>query len=201
MTRRSASPAAAGLLAALESFEPATDAEARDVARVRALALEADPWTRAAPLHVTGSAIIVDPPARRVLLRWHQRMQGWLQVGGHADPGETEPFDIAIREAREETGLADLTPWPHPAPAIVQVTIVPVPAGKGEPAHHHADIRYVLATANPTALVPESEHARLAWLDIPAALARAGQDNLRTGLQRVDALFAAAALADPGRGR
>ena len=41
----------------------------------------------------------------------------WLQVGGHGDPGETDPLAIALREAREETGLTDLVPWPDATPA------------------------------------------------------------------------------------
>src|SRR6266567_313797 len=139
------------LLEILDAYRPQSDDEVRDVARLRQLVTESpDPWTRASPLHVTGSALVVHPPTKRVLLRWHERMQSWLQVGGHGDPGESDPFLVAQREAREETGLADLCGWPDPfEPSLVQVAVVPVPAGKGEPAHEHGDIRYVLATALP----------------------------------------------------
>ena len=81
--------------------------------RVRALLETADrPYQRDLPLHVTASAMIAHPPTARVLLRWHQRQQAWLQVGGHGDPGETDPLAIVAREAEEETGLTDLAPWP-----------------------------------------------------------------------------------------
>jgi 8-oxo-dGTP pyrophosphatase MutT (NUDIX family) len=124
------------------------------------------------------------------LLRWHERQQAWLQVGGHADPDESDPFAIALREAREETGLTDLVAWPDPiSPRVMQVVIVPVPAGKGEPAHQHGDIRYVLATSNPDAVASESESARLAWLDFEAAFERVAEDNLRVCLERVAALL------------
>jgi geranylgeranyl pyrophosphate synthase len=82
----------------LAAYEPVSAREAADVERVRQLATGADPWTRSAPLHVTGSAVILHPESGRVLLRWHERMQAWLQVGGHADPDETDPFQIALRE-------------------------------------------------------------------------------------------------------
>src|SRR5215813_12296561 len=132
----------------LEGYVAVGDEEARDVQRLRRLIDEsADAWTRASPLHVTGSAVVIHPPTRRVLLRWHERMQAWLQVGGHADAGEVDPLAIALREAREETGLTDLVAWPDAStPRIVQVAVVPVPAGRGEPEHEHADIRYALAT-------------------------------------------------------
>jgi 8-oxo-dGTP pyrophosphatase MutT (NUDIX family) len=121
-----------GLGAVLDGYEPQSDEEARDIARIRALAAGGDPWTRSSTLHVTGSAVILHPETRRVLLRWHDRMQGWLHVGGHAAAGERSPLEVAVREAREETGLGDLSPWPDAArPLLVQVVIVPAPAGGG----------------------------------------------------------------------
>jgi 8-oxo-dGTP pyrophosphatase MutT (NUDIX family) len=47
---------------------------------------------------------------------------GWLQVGGHGDPGEGDPLAIALREAAEETGLSDLVPWPDDSPRWLTVT-------------------------------------------------------------------------------
>ena len=97
----------------LDRYRPQGQAETADVDRVRALVHTAeDPWLRTIPLHVTASAVIVHPDSGELLLRWHQRQQAWLQVGGHADPGETSPLSIALREAGEETGLTDLVPWP-----------------------------------------------------------------------------------------
>ena len=143
-------------------------------------------------MHVTGSAVVVHPPTQRVLLRWHERMQSWMQVGGHADPGETDAFAIAAREAREETGLTDLVAWPDPErPVVLHAVIVPVPAGKGEPAHEHADLRFVLATARPDAIVAESAHARLQWLTLDDASDLVAEDNLRTTLARIGELFVA----------
>ncbi|MBO0837606.1 MAG: NUDIX domain-containing protein, partial [Actinobacteria bacterium] len=97
----------------LASYQPTGEREQRDVERVRELAsTTADPWLRSTPLHLTASALVVHPETGRILLRWHQRQQAWLQVGGHGDPGETDPLAIAVRESAEETGLADLSPWP-----------------------------------------------------------------------------------------
>jgi 8-oxo-dGTP pyrophosphatase MutT (NUDIX family) len=180
-----------GVMAALDGFLPRTDEEAGDVARIRSLVRGGDPWSRSSPMHVTGSAIVVHPESGRILLRWHERMQGWFQLGGHGDPGETDPFAIALREAREETGLGDLAAWPDRAsPALVHVAVVPVPAGRGEPEHEHADMRYLLATAEPDEATPESPSATLRWLTVDEALALVGEDNLRTTLSRVAELLA-----------
>ncbi len=170
----------------LDAFQPQSPKEASDVERIRQLASQGDPWPRSLPLHATGSAVVVHPPTRRVLLRWHQRMQAWLQVGGHGDAGEIDPYAVALREAAEETGLHDLTPWPDPGqPTLVQVAIVPVPASKREPAHEHADFRYGLATALPDSATPESPAALLRWLDLDEALATVAEDNLRICLLRL----------------
>jgi 8-oxo-dGTP pyrophosphatase MutT (NUDIX family) len=179
----------AALLAALDAFTPESADESAEVGRIRALAQVGDPWPRSLPLHVTGSALIVDPPAKRVLLRWHARQQAWLQVGGHADPGEHDPFAIAMREGVEETGLSDLRPWPGSEPTVLQVCIVPVAAGKGEPAHEHADIRYCLATRIPDSARPETSGADIEWLSLDDALERAADENLRVALRRVQALL------------
>jgi 8-oxo-dGTP pyrophosphatase MutT (NUDIX family) len=174
--------------AALETYVPASDEEARDIERLRERIARGDPWTRASALHATASAIVIHPESQRILLRWHERQQAWLQVGGHADPGETDPLSIALREAREETGLPDLAPWPDPArPRLIQVVIVPVTAGKGEPEHEHADLRFALATARPDELVPESADARLRWLALDDALSEVTETNLQVCLQRIAA--------------
>src|ERR1700751_185535 len=93
----------------LAGYRPLGETEEADVAQMRRLAdAEDDPWLRSLPLHFTASALIVHPASQRVLLRWHQRQQLWLQVGGHGDPGESDPLAIALREAVEEPGLTVL---------------------------------------------------------------------------------------------
>ena len=159
------------------------------MSRVRAMAgLVTDPWSRSLPLHLTASALIVHPDSRRVLLRWHQRQQAWLQVGGHGDPGEQDPLAIALREAGEETGLTDLVPWPDSS--VRQVVIVSVPAARDEPAHEHADIRFVLATGNPGVIKAENNDAPLRWLTLREANELTSEANLRELLARVERLLA-----------
>jgi 8-oxo-dGTP pyrophosphatase MutT (NUDIX family) len=172
----------------LGQYQPEGEAETADLHRTRALAKTVgDAWRRELPLHVTASALIVHPETSRVLLRWHQRQQAWLQVGGHGDPGESDPLTIALREATEETGLADLVPWPDDQ--LRHLVIVGVPAGKGEPAHEHADLRYFMATRTPDAARAENEHAPLHWLSIPEAYQATSEVNLRESLARLERLL------------
>ena len=177
------------ILDLLSDYQPQGEPESADAARLRELAASAaDPWLRSIPLHVTASALIVHPESGRVLLRWHERQQAWLQVGGHGDPGETDPLGIALREGREESGLPDLAAWPDGR--LRHLALVNVPAGKGEPAHQHADLRFVLATGVPDAITPESPRAALRWLTLAEAHEANSEENLRETLRRAGRLLA-----------
>ncbi|WP_018222354.1 NUDIX hydrolase [Salinispora pacifica] len=177
----------APIAALLAGYRPRNATEASDVVRLLDLLTSGDPWSRDLPLHVTASALVVHPPTRRVLLRWHARMQSWLQIGGHGDPGEYDPIDVVLREGREETHLDDLVCWPDAA--VRQVAVLPVPASLNEPAHEHADLRFVLATETPEQARPERPTATLRWLSLPEAHAKTTEPNLRELLARVADFF------------
>lgn len=179
------------LLSYLRRYIPRSDAEALDVDAVISLVVDGRAWDRSSPLHVTASALIVHPPSRRVLLRWHERQQGWLQVGGHGDPGEHDPLAVAIREGAEEAGLADLHPWP--TADLQHVVVVPVPANAREPAHHHADLRFFLATAQPELASPEQPAAKIQWLEPDEAMRLTSEDNVKETISRAAALLTAEA--------
>ena len=107
---------------------------------------------------------------------------GWLQVGGHGDPGESDPLDIALREAAEETGLSDLVPWPDDS--LRHAVVCYVGPSATEPEHEHADLRYILATGHPGAISPENEDSPLRWLTVTEARDLVGDNNLRHTLDR-----------------
>ena len=58
--------------------------------------------------HVTGSGLVLSPDRSHVLLIHHRFLERWLQPGGHMEPHEITPYDTALREVREETGLQPL---------------------------------------------------------------------------------------------
>ena len=177
------------LTALLTGYQATGDPEAADLARMTRLAAAShDPWSRSLPLHFTASALVVHPATGRVLLRWHVKLGLWLQVGGHADPGETDPLQIALREAREETGLTDLAPWPDGR--LRHAAVCQVPASGGDPEHEHADLRFVLATDSPDAIAAENEQSPLRWLTVDQARELVGGNNLRRALDRLGDLLA-----------
>ncbi len=172
----------------LTGYQAQGETESADAERMRRLAVTAaDPWSRSIPLHFTASALVLHPASRRVLLRWHVKHELWLQVGGHADPGESDPLRIALREAREETGLTDLTPWPDET--LRHVVVCYVRPSATEPEHEHADLRFLLATEDPEAIRAENGDSPLRWVAFSEARALVGGNNLRHTLDRAERLL------------
>jgi len=142
--------------------------------------------------HLTASAIIVDMTSHKTLLHFHKRLNRWLQVGGHADY-ETDFSQVALREAREETGLPDLAFYPP------EKLITPIdydahtfPQRKAIPEHFHLDFRYVLTTYKPNEVSPEDgESVEFKWLTFDDALLLIGEDDhaFRRLLQKASNLF------------
>jgi 8-oxo-dGTP pyrophosphatase MutT (NUDIX family) len=157
------------LLSELHAYAANDDAEAAHRERmVKLLTGGADPFAREhfAPGHFTASCFIVDGDGR-LLLHHHRRLNRWLQMGGHVEPGEL-PHVAALREGIEESGLLDLELTP---PAIFDLDIHTIPAAKGEPDHDHFDVRYVARTASPDAIaIDRSESNELAWVTLDRAL-------------------------------
>ncbi|KNB51838.1 NUDIX domain-containing protein [Streptomyces caatingaensis] len=64
-------------------------------------------WKTCRDGHITASALVVDPAAGRVLLTLHRKLGMWLQLGGHCEPEDATLAAAALREAREESGIAE----------------------------------------------------------------------------------------------
>jgi 8-oxo-dGTP pyrophosphatase MutT (NUDIX family) len=127
------------------------------------------------PVHVTGSAVVVGP--RGVILIKHKSLGIWLQPGGHVEPDET-PWDGALREAREETGL-DVS-FAGGSPQLVHVDVHP--GGRG---HTHLDLRYLVEAGDQDPQPPEGESQEIAWFDWDAAVARADDERLKSLLREL----------------
>ncbi|MFD9336522.1 NUDIX hydrolase [Streptomyces sp. NPDC060028] len=107
--------------------------------------------------HITGSALVVDPAGGRVLLTLHKKLGMWLQMGGHCEPDDATIAGAALREAREESGIATgLTLLPG---GPVRLDRHPIPA----PCNWHLDVQYAaLAPAGAVAEISE-ESLDLRW--------------------------------------
>lgn len=127
--------------------------------------------------HLTGSAWIVDASRMRTLLTHHRKLDKWLQLGGHAD-GDLDLLAVALREAREESGLTRLRPV---SPALFDVDRHWIPARKTDPGHWHYDLRFLIEADPGEPLVVTDESHDLAWIEI----ARMAEYNPEESMMRM----------------
>ena len=112
--------------------------------------------------HLTGSAWIVNPQRDRTLLVHHRKLDRWLQPGGHAD-GDPDLSAVALREAREETGLT--------APRLVSAELFDfdrhwIPPRGTEPGHWHYDFRFLIEAEPKAKLFLSDESNELKWFSL-----------------------------------
>lgn len=116
-------------------------------------------------IHVTVSAFILNPAMTHTLMAHHLIYDSFAWTGGHAD-GETELPAVALREAREETGISEL--WLFSG-RILSIDRLPVPAhkrrGKKVEAHFHYSVAYGLIAPDGQPLkVKPDENCAVEWV-------------------------------------
>ena len=153
------------LLEMLDSYQECHPDEAACVSRFgRFVAAHSDCFERSCqPGHVTASAWIVSHDRRQFLLTHHRKLGRWLQLGGHAD-GDGDVRAVALREAREESGMQGFEWLVDPGgQALLDVDIHGIPARPGEAAHDHFDLRFLLAAKPDQPLLMSDESTDLRW--------------------------------------
>ena len=126
------------------------------------------------PGHLTGSAWILSPDRGKALLTHHGKLGKWLQLGGHAD-GDPDLLAVALREAREESGLSRFR--------VVDTRLFDVdrhwiPGRGAEPAHWHHDLRFMLEADPSEPLTPTHESRDLAWVDLASVTALNPEESM-----------------------
>jgi 8-oxo-dGTP pyrophosphatase MutT (NUDIX family) len=186
----------ASLLDMLARYAAHRPEEAAMVGRIRSLvASHPDCLARTClPGHLTASSFILSADRERCLLTRHRKLGRWLQLGGHAD-GDADLLRVALREAREESGMRDFSlvdplgaagGADAEAPLPIDVDVHGIPARRDEPAHEHHDVRFLLVAGPGQPLVMSEESSDLGWFPLDA-LGSVGADEslLRLGRKAI----------------
>ncbi len=109
--------------------------------------------------HVTGAVWIVSHDFSKALLNHHKKLNIWCQLGGHAD-GDSDIKRVALKEAREESGIENLT---FVLPGIFDIDIhhENLPGS----CEYHYDVRYLLQAPPEASFQVSEESHSLAWVD------------------------------------
>lgn len=157
------------LLRSLACYQPFNEQEARDLPGMIAFLRQGEtPFHRENALaHFTASAWITDRKREKVLMVYHNLYRSWAWTGGHAD-GETDLLAVALREAREETGVQHIRPVSED---IFSVEILQVEGhekrGQYVSSHLHMNVTYLLEADDTDILtVKPDENSGVMWVPV-----------------------------------
>ncbi|MEG1311948.1 MAG: NUDIX hydrolase [Romboutsia sp.] len=116
--------------------------------------------------HITSSGFIINKNRNKVLMIHHNIYNAWGWTGGHAD-GDCDLLNVAIKEAKEETGIKNVLPVTK---NICCIDILPVISHiknkKYVASHLHLSIAYVLeADENEVLVIKADENSGVKWID------------------------------------
>ena len=157
----------------IKKYRPCNAQEQRDQALILDfLEKNGDAFLRSNLLaHMTASSWIVNPERTKTLMVYHNLYDSWSWTGGHAD-GETDLLSVALREAREETGIEHVRPL---SPEIFSLEVLTVDGhekrGEYVPSHLHMNVTYLLeAEESDTLHICREENSGVAWFTLEEAL-------------------------------
>ena len=123
-----------------------------------------DAMSKAGPAaHLTGSVIVLDEDGTSALLTLHRRARAWFQFGGHFEPGDASVWHAATREAREESGISDISAFPEIAQLDRHILF-----GDFGTCREHLDVRFVATTPRSAESVVSTESLDVRWWPVDA---------------------------------
>lgn len=110
------------------------------------------------PDHLTASCLVIAPDGAHVLLTHHRRARQWFQFGGHLEASDQSLHGAAMREAREESGIASVTPQR----VIVQLDRHELSGDFGR-CRAHLDVRFAAVVDRDLSPSASQESLEVAW--------------------------------------
>ncbi len=154
-----------------------------------------DVLSRENPLcHFTASAWLTNKARDKICMAYHNIYNSWAWVGGHAD-GEADLLAVALKEAREETGIAEIVPVRN---APVSLEILPVQAhykrGKFVSPHVHLNLTFLLCADDKAPVrAKEDENSAVGWFAPEEAVEKSSEADMKIIYKKLnDALRKAA---------
>lgn len=156
-------------------YEPANEQETTDkVLMLSWLEHNDDAFSREnAIAHVTVSGWVVNKDRSKVLMVYHNIYDSWSWLGGHAD-GETDLLSVAVKEVKEESGLAEVHPVSEDIMSLEVLTVDGhEKKGRYVSSHLHMNVTFLLEADSESALsIKADENSDVAWFTPEEALGK-----------------------------
>ena len=161
------------MIGKIAAFTPLCEQEERDREQFfQAFSAFENIFDRAClPCHMTASGWIVNKDRTKVLMAYHNIYNSWSWLGGHAD-GEFDLLSVALREAKEESGLSEVTAVNGDILSLESLTVDGhVKKGIWVPSHLHLNVTYLLEADDTAPLTArEGENKAVKWFTPEEAL-------------------------------
>lgn len=130
--------------------------------------------------HITASSWIVNRDRSKVLMIYHNIYDSWAWTGGH-DDGDGDLLSVALREAREETGIRTIRPLLNDIYSMEILCVNGhVKKGRYVSSHLHLNITYLLEADEREALrIKEDENSGVRWAALEEAVNLSGEGWMR----------------------
>ena len=117
--------------------------------------------------HFTASNWIVNENMDKVLMIYHNIYNSWAWTGGHCD-GDSNLINVAIKEAKEETGIHNLKLLSDGIYSIEILTVDSnIKRGKFVPSHLHLNCTFLFqADEKENLKIKKDENSGVKWIDI-----------------------------------
>lgn len=130
--------------------------------------------------HFTSSAFVLNKNRSKILMAYHNIYNSWTWVGGHSD-GDSNLLNVAMKEAREETGIKNVVPILKDIYSLELATVNGhEKRGKYVASHIHMNVTYLLeADENETLSIKEDENKGVKWVPIEEMLKMSSEDWMK----------------------
>ena len=121
--------------------------------------------------HFTSSAFVLNKERTKILMVYHKIYNSWAWPGGHSD-GDSNLLNVAMKEAKEETGIKNVIPI---FKNVYSIEIISVngheKSEKYISSHVHLNVTYLLeADENEKIHIKEDENSGVKWVPIDNVL-------------------------------
>lgn len=119
--------------------------------------------------HITASGLVISSD-KKVLVIFHNKLQKFLQPGGHIEKDDKNIVFSAAREVREETNLNNiaLCSWclENNSPIMIDAHKIPKNKQKNEREHYHHDFMFIFTTKEKGITLDTNEVSDFSWMSI-----------------------------------
>lgn len=121
--------------------------------------------------HFTSSSFILNKERTKMLMIYHKIYKSWAWTGGHSD-GDNDLLYVAMKEAKEETGLKDVKPISNDIYSLEIITVNGhEKRGKYVASHVHLNVTYLLEADEKEEIhIKEDENSGVKWVPIDKIL-------------------------------